>query len=133
MVGKNIKKFREESKMSQETLAENLHVTRQAVSNWENEKTQPDIEMLQSIAQALDVSVEELIYGKSTRVIENHYHQNITNITKNIPDISKDVSIKIGTGLAMILSYVKWHSIGWAILHGFMNWGYVIYYIIRYN
>ncbi len=35
-VGKNIKKFRSEKGITQEELAEQLHVTRQAVSNWEN-------------------------------------------------------------------------------------------------
>lgn len=34
--------------------------------------------------------------------------------------------------LAMIISYVQWKSIGWAILHGVFGWGYVIYYLIRY-
>ena len=29
-------------------------------------------------------------------------------------------------------SYVNWHSVGWAIVHGLMSWVYVIYYIIRY-
>ena len=36
MVGQNIKRFREEKGFSQEQLAEQLNVTRQAVSNWEN-------------------------------------------------------------------------------------------------
>ena len=50
MVGNNIKKVREEKGLTQEQLAERLNVTRQAVSNWENEKTQPDIETLDRIA-----------------------------------------------------------------------------------
>ena len=37
----NLKKIRNDNKLSQEQLAEQLHVTRQAVSNWENGKTQP--------------------------------------------------------------------------------------------
>ena len=49
--------------MTQDELAEVLCVTRQAVSNWENEKTQPDIDTLNSIAETLEVTVEELIYG----------------------------------------------------------------------
>jgi len=31
-----------------------------------------------------------------------------------------------------VISYVKWQSIGWAILHGAMSWGYVIYYFFKY-
>ena len=40
--------------------------------------------------------------------------------------------ISFGSALAMVISYTAWHSIGWAILHGFFGWVYVIYYIIRY-
>lgn len=40
--------------------------------------------------------------------------------------------ITFGSALAMVISYVNWHSIGWAIIHGLLSWVYVIYYIIRY-
>lgn len=41
--------------------------------------------------------------------------------------------ITFGTCLAMVISYVNWHSIGWAIFHGLLNWFYVIYYVLRYG
>ncbi len=62
MVGKNIKRFREAKKMTQDELAEKLCVTRQAVSNWERGATEPDINTLDTLAQTLEVTVEELIY-----------------------------------------------------------------------
>ena len=40
--------------------------------------------------------------------------------------------ISFGSALAMVISYVNWHSVGWAIFHGLLGWGYVIYYLIRY-
>lgn len=40
--------------------------------------------------------------------------------------------IGFGCALAMVVSYAKWQSIGWAILHGIFSWFYVIYYAIRY-
>ncbi len=48
--------------------------------------------------------------------------------------ISKTVEtgISFGSALAMIISYVNWHSVGWAIFHGLLSWVYVVYYIIRY-
>lgn len=126
MVGKNIKKARKEKELSQEQLAERLNVTRQAVSNWECGKTEPDIETLQRLSEVLEVSVEELIYGVTT--------------TEGTKEKAKNLSIKIGSdgvtvgaALAMIISYVKWQSIGWALLHGLLNWVYVIYYIIKYG
>lgn len=124
MVGKNIKKYREGKKMTQEDLAARLCVTRQAVSNWENEKTQPDIETLQKIAQILEVSIEEIIYGdkKENRMVMNH--QTIKKVKKGL---------SFGAALAMVISYVEWQSIGWAIFHGLLNWIYVVYYVLRYG
>lgn len=128
MIEKNIKNFREQKNISQVELAEKLNVTRQAVSNWERGKTQPDIDTLHKIADILEISIDELIYGnkRTNNVVHNHIHN--TNITETVGR-----SVGFGAALAMIISYVKWQSIGWAILHGVFNWGYVIYYIIKYG
>lgn len=40
--------------------------------------------------------------------------------------------IGLGSVIAIVISYMKWHSIGWAILHGMLGWAYVIYYLIEY-
>lgn len=40
--------------------------------------------------------------------------------------------VSFGSCLAMVISYVNWHSVGWAIFHGLLSWVYVIYYLIRY-
>ncbi|MBQ6163156.1 MAG: DUF2157 domain-containing protein [Clostridia bacterium] len=64
----NIRRFRNEKNMTQARLAELLFVTRQTVSSWETGRTQPDIEMLTALAEALDVRIEELIYGRRNRV-----------------------------------------------------------------
>lgn len=116
-----IKKLRIEKGLTQDELAEKLNVTRQAVSNWENGKTQPDIETLTKLAEIFDVSAEKIIYGK---VKKARWHFNVS--------FYPDKAIEIGVILAMIISYVEWRSVGWAILHGLLNWGYVIYYLIKY-
>lgn len=67
-VSKNLKKIRIASGMTQQELADRLHVTRQAVSSWETGKNHPDLEMLERIAQILEVELEELIYGKKKEV-----------------------------------------------------------------
>ena len=40
--------------------------------------------------------------------------------------------ISFGSALAMIISYVNWHSVGWAIFHGLLSWAYVLSYLLRY-
>lgn len=62
-IAKNIKKLRQRKKLTQEELAEKLYVTRQAVSNWETGKNQPDIDTLKALAETLEVDVGELLYG----------------------------------------------------------------------
>ena len=67
-ISKNLKKFRNEKNITQEDLANEINVTRQTISSWETGRTQPDIEMLESISEVLGVGIEELIYGKKNRV-----------------------------------------------------------------
>ncbi|WP_298019777.1 helix-turn-helix domain-containing protein [uncultured Dysosmobacter sp.] len=62
-VAKNLKRLRKQAGVTQEALAERLHVTRQAVSNWETARTQPDIETLKALAEALGTDVNGLICG----------------------------------------------------------------------
>lgn len=62
-IGKHIRTLRRKNGLTQETLAQELHVTRQAVSNWETGKTEPDLDTLQAIAAALDADLMEIIYG----------------------------------------------------------------------
>jgi len=47
--------------MSQDALAEKLNVTRQAISNWENAKTQPDADTLKNLGIIFNVTVDEII------------------------------------------------------------------------
>ena len=63
-ISKRIKQLRQKSGMTQEELANRLHVTRQAVSNWETRKTRPDIDTLEALAQAFAVDVTQLLYGE---------------------------------------------------------------------
>jgi hypothetical protein len=42
------------------------------------------------------------------------------------------LGIRIGGVVAAVLSYAKWHSIGYMILHALCGWVYVMYYIIYY-
>ena len=123
-VGKNIQKFRKAKNITQEELAEKLNVTRQAVSNWETDKTQPDVDTLTQLSEALDVTVEELIYGEQKTKLET--------VTRTVTSDGSKAGISFGAALAMVISYAKWQSIGWAIVHGILGWVYVIYYVIKY-
>lgn len=62
-LGQQLKAHRKELGISQDELAEKIFVSRQSISNWENNKTYPDIHTLLLLAETFDVSLDELIKG----------------------------------------------------------------------
>ena len=62
-LGNQIKKYRKQLNMSQDELAEKIYVTRQTISNWENEKNYPDVQSLLRLSNEFGVSLDELIKG----------------------------------------------------------------------
>lgn len=60
-IGSNLRSLRKQHDLKQEQLAELLHVTRQTVSNYENGKSEPDIDMLVRIAEVFETDVNRLI------------------------------------------------------------------------
>lgn len=62
-ISKNIREVRLRRGMSQEQLAQALHVTRQTVSNYETGRSRPDVETLTLLAKVLEADVRELLYG----------------------------------------------------------------------
>ena len=99
-ISKNIKRLRTEKGFTQDLLAEKINITRQAVSSWENDRTQPDVEMLGRLAEVLDVSFEELIYGKkrnTTLELEKQSYNNTVTIIFSILG-----ALLVGAGLVLI-------------------------------
>lgn len=62
-LSKQIKYFRKRDHMSQEELAEKIYVSRQSISNWENERSYPDIHNLLMLSVLFNVSLDELVKG----------------------------------------------------------------------
>ncbi len=62
-IGKRIQEIRQQKKLTQEQLASDLAISRQAVSKWESGKAIPDIENLMYISNLYGVSLDELIKG----------------------------------------------------------------------
>jgi len=66
-IGKNIKLFRNEFKLSQKNLAEILHVTMSIISNWENGKNKPSSSQLLKLSQVFKISTNELLGSGSVK------------------------------------------------------------------
>jgi len=69
-IGNEIKTRRTELNLTQEDLAKKLNISRTAISNWEQQRNYPDIELLVTISDVLDVSLDKLLRGDSKMVKE---------------------------------------------------------------
>lgn len=61
--------------MSQEELAEKIHVSRQSISNWENERSYPDIHNLLMMSILFNVSLNDLVKGDVKIMKKNFKNQ----------------------------------------------------------
>ncbi len=62
--GNIISRYRKQKNMTQEELAQKLHITSKAVSKWERGLSFPDISMLIPLSETLDVSLYDLLKGE---------------------------------------------------------------------
>ena len=62
-IGKQIRKYRTELKLSQDDLADKVYVTRQTISNWENDRNYPDIRSLVLLCNVFGISLDILVKG----------------------------------------------------------------------
>ena len=85
-IGERIRYLRHERKLTQEELAEQLNVTRQAVSNWENGSGMPDILQIVPLAHVFGVSTD-VLFGT---VDENN--DEVERVIKKVEEIEAQLS-----------------------------------------
>ena len=119
-VGKHIKTLRKENRVSQETLADSLYVTRQAVSQWETGRTQPDLDTLEIIAKYFNVDILTIIYGKKQK---SHIDEHIKKMhTRNMILFSLLAAV-----IAVIYLCFKPHFQRMSSIH--FDFSYVIFFM----
>ena len=69
-IGNQILNIRKENQLTQEVFGKLFHVTRQTVSNWENGKRYPELQILVSISDQFGVSVDTLGGGFKNGTID---------------------------------------------------------------
>lgn len=125
-IGKQIKKYRIAMKLSQDALAEKIFVSRQTISNWENNKNYPDVKSLLILSSLFNVSLDVLVKGDLEEMKEIIRAEDINEFKRdsNIFCILLVGTILLPIPLAHFMGYV-----------GMGVWGVVaiasIYYSIR--
>lgn len=105
-LGQRIAALRRQMDMTQETLAEALGVSPQAVSKWENDISCPDIMLLPQLAKMLGVTVDALLSGEpepETRLVPVEKRKNAdAMILKMTVDSSNGDKVRINLPLALV-------------------------------
>lgn len=115
-LGSQIKKYRSELSMSQDELAEKIFVSRQSISNWENDKTYPDIKSLLLLSEVFQVSLDQLIKG-DLEIMKKEIS------TQELAGFQKDTAIMTVFFLLMLITPIPLaHFLGW--------WGMAVYVIV---
>ena len=79
-IGQKLKNARIQSGMTQENVAEKLNVSRQTISNWENEKSYPDIINIIELSNLYSISLDVLLKGDEKMM--KHLEES-TNVVKS--------------------------------------------------
>lgn len=92
-IGQQIQSIRKERQLTQEEFGDLFHVTRQTVSNWENEKSYPDLELLVKMSNMFDISLDTLLKGdsKMVKTIDQERRIGMINYDKGsgfLPEVS---------------------------------------------
>ncbi|MBP3568265.1 MAG: helix-turn-helix transcriptional regulator [Lachnospiraceae bacterium] len=113
-IGNQIKKYRNELGLSQEELADKIYVTRQTISNWENEKNYPDIKSLVMLSSLFGISLDNLVKG------------DLEEMKKQIKESDIKEFYKQGTVMAVLMIVMMISPIPLVRLFnwgGFVIWG----------
>ena len=123
-IGSKIKAARLEKKLTQEQVAELLGVSRQTISNSENEKSYPDIISVIKMSDCYEVSLDYLLKGEQTMKTYYEYLEESTNVVKSNTNRNK---------IIIILSYMLVWAIAmiafWFFTSGSDAMGYSLVYL----
>jgi len=120
-IGIFIAKCRQQTKLTQQQLANKLGVTDKAVSKWENGRCMPDISLIEKLANILNISVSEILSGEKLEEITKINSDEI--VKDSISFFQREYFKKRIT--KVIISLVLFFSIGYLLLLiiGEMNYG----------
>ena len=115
-LGKQIKNCRQEANLSQEELAERVYVSRQTISNWENDKSYPDVNSLVLLSEVFHISLDKLIKGDIDRMREEIKKEEVTKLNH----YGTILTVLFVVMLVSVVPLVQWLG----------NWGYIPWGII---
>lgn len=98
-----LKQARLQANLTQEVVAEKIHVSRQTISNWENGRSYPDIISVIELSNVYNISLDELLKGDAKMIA--HLDKS-TNIVKS----NMKLAIAIGINVIIFIVFIIFNS-----------------------
>ncbi|MBQ2823132.1 MAG: helix-turn-helix transcriptional regulator [Oscillospiraceae bacterium] len=125
-LGSQIKKYRNQNNWSQEELAEKVYVSRQTVSNWENEKSYPDIHSIILLGTVFNVSLDELIKG-DVEIMRKEIRTDDINKLNFYGNIMTVFMIAGLLGAVPLVKFLSWYGLGIVVI----LWGIALFFAFK--
>lgn len=128
-LSEKIQKLRKEHGLTQEQFAEQLFISRTAVSKWETGRGTPSIESLQMISKLYGITLDELLRVEEIIVVaENENKENINRFASCVDGIFNLAAV---IGLFLPIYKVEVNDVFYSVpLYQFKGWLSVIYWMI---
>ena len=105
-LGKNIRAYRVSAKLTQEKLAEIVQYSSRQIGKVENAESIPSLELVVRIANALNVGLDQLVYGDLANR-SNAYYEEFVVLTEGLTSKDNKMSFEM---MKAILSIIQEHS-----------------------
>ncbi len=127
-LSEKIQKLRKEHNLTQEQLAEQLFVSRTAISKWETGRGMPSMESLQMIARLFNITLDDLLRAEEVITIaENENKENISRFASLIDGIFNTTAI---VGLLLPLYKEELNNVFYSVpLYQYEGWLAILYWV----
>lgn len=98
--------LRKQAGLSQESLAERLNISRQAISKWERGESTPDMDNLKVLGQIYNVSIDYLLLGKNETVLNEVSEKGQKPLTTAVDKYKGYIWAAIGIGTIILLFFI---------------------------
>lgn len=125
-LGKQIKKHRQEVQLSQEKLANRVYVSRQTISNWENDKSYPDVNSLVLLSEIFQISLDNLIKGDIEVMKDVIQKEEIVKMNRYGKIYTIMLIVTVVSAVPLFVWLGVWAFIPWGII-----WALSMYFAVQ--
>ena len=125
-LGKQIKLHRQEAQLSQEELANRVYVSRQTISNWENDKSYPDVNSLVLLSEIFQTSLDNLIKGDVEVMKDVIQKEEIEKMNRYGKSYTIMLIVTVVSAVPLFMWLGVWVFIPWVII-----WAVSMYFAFK--